>query len=151
MVAGLLHHLDRKQRLALLDLDNGIGQCHGGGGKDAANLQMTVASLAQAVDLVDEVPSIIESDLCIAHHLLAQGGGRHTSWQTLEQGEAEQVLDLLEHLADRRLAEVHLLGCQMHVVGAAECVDEQEVAEFKPVADVRKRKVRHESTFGAIT
>lgn len=104
---------------------------------------MTVAALAQVVDLLDEVSRIVQRHLRIAHHLLAQRGGRHAARQAFEQGEAEQVLDLLEHLADRRLAEVHLLRCQMHVVGASEGIDEHQVAELEPVTNVGEGKVRH--------
>jgi hypothetical protein len=143
VIAGLLHHLDGQQRPALLDLQDRLGQGHRRRGENTANLEVTVAALAQAADLLDERTGVIQGDLRIAQHVLTQGGGRHAARSALEQGEAEQVFDFLEHLAHGRLAEVHLLGRQMHVAGTSEGVDEQQMAEFEPAAKAGEGQIGH--------
>ncbi|MOA52537.1 hypothetical protein D3C78_1758460 [compost metagenome] len=94
-----------------------------------------MAALTQAADLLDERTCVIQSDLRIPQDMLAQRRGRHAARLALEQGKPQQAFDFLEHLADSRLAEVHLLRRQVHVAGAAQGVDQQQMAEFEPAAE----------------
>ncbi|MNV88317.1 hypothetical protein D3C71_1825130 [compost metagenome] len=88
--------------------------------------------------MLDERARIVQGDLRIAQHMFAQRRGRHAPWLAFEQGKTQQAFDFLEHLADGWLAQVHLLGCQMHVARAAQGVDQQQMPEFEPAANAGK-------------
>ncbi|MCY1182942.1 hypothetical protein D9M73_235270 [compost metagenome] len=101
-----------------------------------------MTTLAQAVDLVDELMGIGQRALGIAHHVLAKLGGRHAARQAFEQGEAELRLQVAQHLAQGWLAEVHARGGGVHVAGACQGVDQHQVLEAYPVAEAGVGDVR---------
>ncbi|MNH26052.1 hypothetical protein D3C79_860810 [compost metagenome] len=136
VVTGLLHHLDRQQWPAFLDLQNGLGQGNSGGGENTADPEVAVTAFAQTADLFDERARVIQGNLRIAQHMLTQRGGWHAPWQAFEQSKAQQAFDFLEHLAEGRLTEIHLLRRQVHVTCAPQRVDQLQMPEFEPSAKV---------------
>ncbi|MNT95930.1 hypothetical protein D3C72_2379090 [compost metagenome] len=84
MVTGLLHHLDRQQWPAFLDLQDGFGQRHGGGGENTADPEVAMTAFAQAADLFDERARVIQGNLRIAQHMLSQCRGWHATRQAFE-------------------------------------------------------------------
>ncbi|MNF98629.1 hypothetical protein D3C84_814970 [compost metagenome] len=95
---------------------------------------MAVTALAQAADLLDERVRIVQGDLRVTQYMLAQRCGWHAARLAFEQRKAEQAFDFLEHLADGRLTQVHLLRRQVHVARAPQRIDQHQVPEFEPVA-----------------
>ena len=142
VITGMLHHFDRQQWAARLDRGNGLRQYQRSGGKDAADADKTVPAVAQAVDLVDELLRLGQRTLGITHHVFTQLGGRHAAWQALEQGKAELLFEIAQHLAQGRLAEVHARSGCVHVAGARQGVDQHQVLVADPVAKAGMGQVR---------
>ncbi|MCY1552675.1 hypothetical protein D9M68_890850 [compost metagenome] len=91
--------------------------------------------------MLDEFLRVVEGHPRVAGNVLAQLGRRHVTRQALEQRKAEHLLEVAQHLADSRLAEVHQFRCRMHVAGPGQSVDQDQMLELEPVAQAGKRNV----------
>ncbi|MNR16912.1 hypothetical protein D3C85_1335450 [compost metagenome] len=74
--------------------------------------------------------------------MLAQLRGRHAARQTFEQGKAELLLQITQHLAQGWLTEVHPDGGGVHVARARQGVNQHQMLEAHPVAETGMGDVR---------